>query len=60
MEIAKAQEETGQIEVCLVSNSLDQPASRTTMLRLIGLQSVFFHQLPRMPIEYISRLVFDP
>lgn len=60
VEIAKAQEETGQIEVCLVSNSLDQPASRTTMLRLIGLQSVFFHQLPRMPIEYISRLVFDP
>jgi histone acetyltransferase len=27
---------------------------------LIGLQNVFSHQLPRMPKEYISRLVFDP
>ena len=29
------------------------------MLWLIGLQNVFSHQLPRMPKEYITRLVFD-
>lgn len=27
---------------------------------LVGLQNVFSHQLPRMPKEYITRLVFDP
>ena len=27
---------------------------------LIGLQNVFSYQLPRMPREYISRLIFDP
>jgi len=30
------------------------------MLWLIALQNVFSHQLPRMPKEYITRLVFDP
>ncbi|XKL59939.1 hypothetical protein PGB90_000955 [Kerria lacca] len=30
------------------------------MMWLIGLQNVFAHQLPRMPREYITRLLFDP
>jgi histone acetyltransferase len=50
----------GVIEIHLVSNSLDRPVSKQTMLWMVGLQNVFSHQLPRMPIEYISRLVFDP
>jgi len=33
---------------------------KQTMLWLIALQNVFSHQLPRMPKEYITRLVFDP
>lgn len=30
------------------------------MLWLLGLHSVFAHQLTEMPREYISQLVFDP
>ena len=30
------------------------------MLWLIAIQNIFSHQLPRMPKEYITRLVFDP
>lgn len=33
--------------------------SRTNLIRLIGLKSLFARQLPKMPKEYIARLVFD-
>lgn len=32
---------------------------RTNLIRLIGLKSLFAKQLPKMPKEYIARLVFD-
>ncbi len=38
---------------------LDEKVSKQTMAWLVGLQNVFSHQLPRMPKEYITRLVFD-
>lgn len=33
--------------------------SRQNLIRLIGLKSLFAKQLPKMPKEYIARLVFD-
>lgn len=57
---AKAEEKRGEIEFHIVGNSLTHPISKESMLWLLGLQSVFSHQLPDMPKEYISQLVFDP
>ncbi|XP_049945596.1 histone acetyltransferase KAT2A [Schistocerca serialis cubense] len=59
-ETAKLEEARGIISFHVVGNSLMRPVSKSTMLWLVGLQNVFSHQLPRMPKEYISRLVFDP
>lgn len=59
-EAAKAEEKRGDIEFHIVGNSLTHPISKEAMLWLLGLQSVFSHQLPDMPKEYISQLVFDP
>lgn len=58
-EAAKAEEKRGEIEFHIVGNSLTRPISKQAMLWLLGLQSVFSHQLPDMPREYISQLVFD-
>jgi len=59
-EAAKIEEKKGLIEFHCVANSLTEKVPRQTMLWLIALQNVFSHQLPRMPKEYITRLVFDP
>ncbi|XP_015115187.1 histone acetyltransferase KAT2A [Diachasma alloeum] len=59
-ETAKIEESRKIIEFQVIGNSLTQPVSKQTMLWLIGLHNVFSHQLPRMPKEYISQLVFDP
>lgn len=59
-ETAKLEESKKIIEFHVIGNSLTQPVSKQTMLWLIGLHNVFSHQLPRMPKEYISQLVFDP
>lgn len=59
-EAAKAEEKRGEIEFHIVGNSLTRPVTKQSMLWLLGLQSVFSHQLPDMPREYISQLVFDP
>ncbi|XP_037804933.1 histone acetyltransferase KAT2A-like isoform X1 [Penaeus monodon] len=59
-EAAKLEERKGNIEFHVIGNSLTQKVSKQTMLWLIGLQNVFSHQLPRMPKDYITRLVFDP
>lgn len=58
-EAARTEEKRGIIEFHIVSNSLNRPTCNQS-LWLIGLQNVFSHQLPRMPKEYIARLVFDP
>ncbi len=59
-ETPKLEESRKIIEFHIVGNSLTQPVSKQTMLWLIGLHNVFSHQLTRMPMEYISQLVFDP
>ncbi|QQP55628.1 Histone acetyltransferase KAT2Alike, partial [Caligus rogercresseyi] len=59
-EAAKIEEKRGAIEFHCVANSLTEKVPKQTMLWLIALQNVFSHQLPRMPKEYITRLVFDP
>ncbi|KAF6023610.1 KAT2B [Bugula neritina] len=57
---ARLEEQTGLISFHVISNTLSRQPTRETLLWLIGLQNVFSHQLPRMPKEYITRLVFDP
>ncbi|XP_072393674.1 histone acetyltransferase KAT2A-like [Diabrotica undecimpunctata] len=59
-EAPKLEEQRNIIQLHMVGNSLTTPVSKQTMLWLIGLQNVFSHQLPRMPIEYITQLLFDP
>ncbi|XP_065084860.1 histone acetyltransferase KAT2A [Ochlerotatus camptorhynchus] len=59
-EAAKAEENRREIEFHVVGNSLTKPVTKESMLWLLGLHSVFAHQLPGMPREYISQLVFDP
>ncbi|XP_071943488.1 histone acetyltransferase KAT2A-like [Antedon mediterranea] len=59
-EAARLEEKRGVIEFHVIGNSLSHRPSKQTMMWLIGLQNVFSHQLPRMPKEYITRLVFDP
>ncbi|XP_074659125.1 histone acetyltransferase KAT2A-like isoform X2 [Tubulanus polymorphus] len=59
-EAARIEEKRGAIGFHVISNSLSQRPSKQTMLWLIEMQNVYSHQLPRMPKEYITRLVFDP
>ena len=59
-EAARSEERRGLIEFHVVGNTLFKKPTRQTMMWLVGLQNVFAYQLPRMPREYISRLIFDP
>jgi len=59
-EAARAEERRGVIGFHVLGNSLNHAPSKQTVMWLIGMQNVFSHQLPRMPKEYITRLVFDP
>ncbi|XP_077978636.1 histone acetyltransferase KAT2A-like [Glandiceps talaboti] len=59
-ETARMEEKRGVIEFHVIGNSLTRKPSKETLVWLVGLQNVFSHQLPRMPKEYITRLVFDP
>ena len=43
------------IRQCIVENN----GTRTNLIRLIGLKNPFSKQLPKMPKDYIVRLVFD-
>ena len=49
------EEREGRIEFRVVHNN----GSRESFLILSGLKSIFQKQLPKMPREYISRLVYD-
>nr|XP_023665042.1 histone acetyltransferase KAT2A isoform X3 [Paramormyrops kingsleyae] len=59
-ETARLEERRGIIEFHVIGNSLSQKSNKRILMWLVGLQNVFSHQLPRMPKEYITRLVFDP
>lgn len=58
-EAAKAEEKRNEISFHIIGNSLVKQVSKQSMLWLLGLQNVFAHQLPGMPKEYITQLVFD-
>ncbi|KER19080.1 hypothetical protein T265_12020 [Opisthorchis viverrini] len=57
---ARREESTGNIEFHIVNNSLNHNQPPQTYIWLLELLNVFALQLPRMPKEYIARLVFDP
>ncbi|TPP64182.1 Histone acetyltransferase KAT2B [Fasciola gigantica] len=57
---ARQEESAGNIEFHIVSNSLNHNQPSQTYIWLLELLNVFALQLPRMPKEYIARLVFDP
>ncbi|TGZ46564.1 hypothetical protein CRM22_011083 [Opisthorchis felineus] len=57
---ARREESTGNIEFHIVNNSLNHNQTPQTYIWLLELLNVFALQLPRMPKEYIARLVFDP
>uniref|UniRef100_A0A2R5LNL4 histone acetyltransferase n=1 Tax=Ornithodoros turicata TaxID=34597 RepID=A0A2R5LNL4_9ACAR len=59
-EAARSEERKGVIGFHMVCNSLGRRVDQQSLIWLVGLQNVFSHQLPRMPKEYITRLVFDP
>ncbi|KAM4802720.1 LOW QUALITY PROTEIN: histone acetyltransferase KAT2B-like [Urocitellus parryii] len=57
---ARLEERRGVIKFHVIGNSLNQKPNKKILMWLVGLQNVFSHQLPRMPKEYITWLVFDP
>ncbi|KAG2234767.1 hypothetical protein INT48_000116 [Thamnidium elegans] len=52
---AMIEERSGLIEVRVVEND----GTRESMILLTGLKNIFQKQLPKMPKEYIARLVYD-
>lgn len=58
-EAAKGEEMRNEISFHVIGNSLTKQVPKQSMLWLLGLQNVFAHQLPGMPKEYITQLVFD-
>ncbi|CEP08954.1 hypothetical protein [Parasitella parasitica] len=52
---AMAEERQGDIKVQVVLND----GARQSMILLTGLKNIFQKQLPKMPKEYIARLVYD-
>ncbi|CAL8068652.1 unnamed protein product [Calicophoron daubneyi] len=57
---ARQEESDGNIEFHIVNNSLNHSQPSQNYIWLLELLNVFALQLPRMPKEYIARLVFDP
>jgi histone acetyltransferase len=49
------EEREGDIKVQVVLND----GARQSMILLTGLKNIFQKQLPKMPKEYIARLVYD-
>ncbi|ETW03202.1 hypothetical protein H310_05608 [Aphanomyces invadans] len=54
-EMAKKEEDTGLLEFCVIRND----GTPDRMVQLMTLKNIFSKQLPKMPKEYIVRLVFD-
>lgn len=59
-ESARVEERQGKIGFHIIGNSMNKRITRQDYLWLNAIQNVISHQLPRMPKEYITRLVFDP
>lgn len=59
-ETARNEQKRGLIEFHVINNRLDVDPDDKILIWLLMVKNVFSHQLPRMPREYITRLVFDP
>lgn len=59
-ETARNEQKRGLIQFHVISNSLNTEVNNRILIWLLMVKNVFSHQLPRMPREYITRLVFDP
>ncbi|VBB32510.1 unnamed protein product [Acanthocheilonema viteae] len=59
VDVARSEECNGIISFHVISNNFDADQSRQKLTWLLQLQCLFSTQLPRMPKEYITRLVFD-
>ena len=57
---AKQEEHKGVIRFQLLHNSLQESPPDQHLLWMLQLKQLLSRQLPRMPVEYITRLVFDP
>lgn len=58
-ETAKMEEKQNIIQLHVIGNSVTQSMSKQIMMWLIGLQTVFSYNLPRMPKHYLTQLLFD-
>ncbi|CAD6186330.1 unnamed protein product [Caenorhabditis auriculariae] len=56
---AVREEHNGLIQFRIIGNDLDPFQEREKLAYLVQLQTLFSVQLPKMPKEYITRLVFD-
>ena len=59
-ETARKEQKRGLIQFHVINNDINHEPSKQTLIWLLMMKNVFSHQLPRMPREYITRLVFDP
>lgn len=58
-ETAKMEEKQNIIQLHVIGNSVTQSMPKQTMMWLVGLQTVFSYNLPRMPKNYLTQLLFD-
>jgi histone acetyltransferase len=56
---AKQEEKNGIIRFQLIHNSLKLKPSDDHLLWMLELKQLFSRQLPRMPVDYITRIVYD-
>jgi len=59
-QLPKEEEHKGILKFQLLHNNLKEQPPKQHLIWLVGIKNVFSHQLPRMPKEYITRIVFDP
>ncbi|XP_003745675.1 histone acetyltransferase KAT2B [Galendromus occidentalis] len=58
-DVPRQEERQGVIQLHMVGNTVSPPTDEQTLEYLIALKQVFSYQLPKMPKEYITRLIFD-
>ncbi|KAG5672066.1 hypothetical protein PVAND_002225 [Polypedilum vanderplanki] len=58
-DVAKAEQSRNEISFHIIANSFKKQPSTENLAWLLTCKNVFAHQLPRMPKEYITQLVFD-
>ncbi|EGT51634.1 CBN-PCAF-1 protein [Caenorhabditis brenneri] len=56
---ALREEESGLIEFRVIGNDLDPFLKHEQLAQLVELQNLFGAQLPKMPKDYLTRLIFD-